>query len=331
MDNQTTMIAIGLLGVVAVSAGVFAFSGPSSAERKSAKRVDSVTSRALRIKGGAAGSAADPADKRRKQVSETLKDLERKNAAKKQRATVKQLIEQAGWTMSLGKFWTISAIFGVVGVLLALAKGLALPIALGVGIATAFGLPRWILAYFRKRRQKKFLVEFANSIDVIVRGVKSGLPLNDCLRMIASEAPDPVGSEFRGIIEGLRMGRTMEDVLKRFFEHMPLPEVNFFQIVLAIQQKAGGNLSEALSNLSGVLRDRKRLQGKIRALSSEAKASAMIIGSLPFAMAILVYLSTPDFLDPLFDTRMGNFLIMGCAVWMSIGIFVMKKMIAFKH
>ena len=331
MDGQTMMITVALLGIVAVGAGVFAFAG-SSAERQSAKRIDSVSSRGAKLKvSGGAGSAADPADKRRKAVADTLKELDRKAKAQKKKLTLRQTIEQAGWTMSVRKFWIISAVVGLIIAFVCLGKGLELYIALGAGLAGAFGLPRWVLGYFKNRRQKKFLTEFANSIDVIVRGVKSGLPLNDCLRIIGAEAPDPVGSEFRMMIEGLRLGMTMEDALKRFHEHMPLPEVNFFQIVLSIQSKSGGNLSEALSNLSAVLRDRKRLQGKIKALSSEAKSSAMIIGSLPEAVMILVYFTTPGYLDVLFTTRIGNLLMVGCVVWMTCGVLMMKKMISFKY
>lgn len=331
MDSQTTMIAVGMLGVVTVAAGVFVFSGPSAANRQSVKRLDTVTARSARVKGGAAGSAADPGDKRRKAVAETLKELDRKAKAQKARPTLKQMIEQAGWTMSPRRFWITSAIVGLVIAFLCLGKGLELYIALGAGVAGAFGLPRWVMGYYRTRRQKKFLIEFANSIDVIVRGVKSGLPLNDCLRMIGSEAPDPVGFEFRAIVEGLRVGMTMEECLKRFFERMPLPEVNFFQIVLSIQSKTGGNLSEALGNLSAVLRDRKRLQGKIRALSSEAKSSAMIIGALPEVVMILVYFTTPGYLDALFSERVGNIMLAGCVFWMTCGVLMMKKMISFKY
>jgi len=132
------------------------------------------------------------------------------------------------------------------------------------------------------------------------------------------------------MLENLRVGITLEDALKRFYDRMPVPEVNFFQIVLSIQQKAGGNLSEALGNLSGVLRDRKRLQGKIKALSSEAKSSATIIGALPVVMLGLVYSTSPDYIMPLFTERAGNLILIGCALWMGLGILVMKKMISFK-
>src|SRR5262249_25540877 len=139
------------------------------------------------------------------------------------------------------------------------------------------------------------------------------------------------GGEFNKLVEGLKVGVTLEQGLKRMYESMPTSEVSFFGIVMTIQQKSGGNLSEALSNLAGVLRDRKRLQGKIKAMSSEAKASAMIIGSLPPVVMGLVYWTTPDYIKALFTERMGNLMLAGCVIWMSVGIFVMSKMIAFKH
>lgn len=327
MDGN--MLIVVILGAVALFAGLFAVSGGQSSERAVVKRATAVSARALAHRGGVNG-AADPSYRRRKQVAETLKDLERKAAKAKARPTTKQLIEQAGLTLSLTRFWVFSALCGALVGFIVFAKTGTLLAGAGAAFAAGLGLPRWVLGFLRKRRQKKFLVEFANAIDVIVRGVKSGLPLNDCLRMIGQESPDPVGGEFRLLIENQRVGLPLEDCLKRFLERMPLAEVNFFQIVLTIQQKSGGNLSEALGNLSAVLRDRKRLQGKIKALSSEAKASASIIGSLPLAVMFLVSMFSPDYLSPMFSERMGNIMLAGCAVWMLLGILVMKKMIDFR-
>jgi tight adherence protein B len=183
----------------------------------------------------------------------------------------------------------------------------------------------------KARREKKFTNEFANAIDVIVRSVRSGLPTNEALKIVARESPQPVGGEFSRLVEGLKVGVTLEQGCKRMYESMPTAEVCFFGIVMTIQQKSGGNLSEALSNLSGVLRDRKRLQGKIKAMSSEAKASAMIIGSLPPAVMGIVYVTTPAYIALLFTERTGNLILAGCAFWMSAGVFVMRKMINFKH
>jgi tight adherence protein B len=332
MDGSMTMIAVAFLGVFAFAAGFYALAGAKTgSERKAAKRVTAVAARSpVRGRGGQA-SAADPADKRRKQVADSLKAIERKAAQLKARPTLKQRIEQAGLSTSVSSFWITSLVVGLAVGALTFLKVQHPLIALGAGFAAGLGLPRWVLGFLKNRRQKKFLNEFANSIDVIVRGVKSGLPLNDCLKMIGQEAPDPVGGEFRMIVENQRVGLPLEDCLKRFVERMPLAEVNFFYIVLSIQQKAGGNLSEALGNLSAVLRDRKRLQGKIKALSSEAKSSAAIIGALPIVMMVLVYITTPNYISVLFTERLGNLMLVGCAAWMTLGVLIMKKMISFKY
>jgi tight adherence protein B len=206
---------------------------------------------------------------------------------------------------------------------------IAIPIA--IGFVGAFGLPRYVVGYMTKKRQKKFLNNFANAIDVIIRGVKTGLPLNECLNIIARETEDPIGGEFRDVVEQQRVGVPLTDCFERMMSRMPLPEVRFFSIVIAIQSQAGGNLSEALGNLSSVLRDRIKMQQRIKALSSEAKASAMVLGSLPFVVMLLVYLTTPDYIATLWTTQTGQFVLLVAAFWMSCGIVMMKKMINFKY
>jgi tight adherence protein B len=201
---------------------------------------------------------------------------------------------------------------------------------LGTFVGT-WGLPRWILARLTRRRQFKFIDEFANSIDIIVRGVKSGLPLNECLGIISREAPQPIAGEFTDLVEQQRVGVPLGEAFERMMRRMPLPEVRFFAIVISIQQHAGGNLSEALGNLAGVLRDRKTLQAKVRALSAEAKASAAVLGALPFVVMLLVYITTPAYIALLWTTQVGQLLLVGAGIWMSVGILVMKKMINFKY
>jgi tight adherence protein B len=166
-------------------------------------------------------------------------------------------------------------------------------------------------------------------MDVIVRGVKAGLPLNDCLRIIAAEAAEPVRSEFKHIVESQALGVTIADACARLPERVPVPEASFFAIVIAIQQKAGGNLSEALGNLSRVLRERKKMFGKIKAMSMEAKASAWIIGALPVIVMGLVYMSSPKYIMLLFIDPTGHLILAASAIWMAIGIFVMRRMINF--
>jgi Flp pilus assembly protein TadB len=201
--------------------------------------------------------------------------------------------------------------------------------AFGLAFATGFGLPRWVLNFLKKRREKAFLRSLPDAVDVIVRGIKAGLPLFDSIKVVAADATEPLKSEFLAIIETQTIGMPLGDACARLYERMPVPEANFFGIVVAIQQKSGGNLSEALGNLSKVLRDRKKMAEKIQAMSMEAKASAGIIGSLPPIVMVLVYLSTPDYMSLLWTEPTGRLMLAGSALWMSMGIFVMKKMINF--
>jgi tight adherence protein B len=179
-------------------------------------------------------------------------------------------------------------------------------------------------------RQKKFSNQLADAIDVIVRGVKSGLPLNQCLRIIAAESPEPLRTEFQQLCDSQSMGVPLDQSMQRMYDRMPLAEVNFFSIVLVIQQKTGGNLSESLGNLSGVLRARKLMKEKVKALSAEAKASAMIIGALPIVVMAMVYFTRPAYIATLFTDPVGHLILLGCAVMMSMGIFIMHKMVNFK-
>jgi tight adherence protein B len=265
---------------------------------------------------------------RREQVEATLKDLE----ARRKKSSSPPLsirLTQAGLTWSKQQFYIVSAVFGafVFGAAMLLDTGL-LPAAL-LAFAAGFGLPRWALSYLKKRRETKFLDQFPDAIDVVVRGIKAGLPLGDSLRALATDAPEPILSEFRHILETQAVGVPLGDACAKLFERMPLPEANFFAIVISIQQKSGGNLSEALGNLSKVLRDRKRMKGKIKAMSTEAKASAAIIGALPIAVMAIVYITSPDYITLLWTERLGQLMLAGSAMWMLMGIMVMRKMINF--
>ena len=328
MSSTVLMILLPLLTLMTVAGIGWVFAGSSNTSDLAKRRIQSVK------QGTAVSSqqskAQQQAKDRRKTVQKTLKEIEERQKEEKQRISLSTRIEQAGFTFSVPVFWLISLAMSVAGFLALYMGGLSWTVALAGGFAGGLGLPRWLLGYRTIKRQKVFLLEFANALDVIVRGVKAGLPLTECLNIVARESPDPVGAEFRMVVEGSRVGVTLEEGLLRMYERVPVPEVNFFVIVLSIQQKSGGNLSEALGNLSNVLRDRKLMRGKIQAMSSEAKASAGIIGSLPPGVMALIYVSTPDYISSLFSTQMGNIMIIGGAVWMALGILVMKKMINFK-
>jgi tight adherence protein B len=272
----------------------------------------------------------DPDENRRKKVLVNLKDIEmRERQIRRARLSVAARIEQAGLTLEERNFWIISAVAGAVAGLGVIIAGQKPLFALGAAVVIGLGLPRWVLGFLVKRRQKKFLTEFANAIDVIVRGVKSGLPLAECLKIIAREAPEPLSGEFRRICDAQSMGVPIDQCMTKLFERMPLPEVSFFTIVLSIQLKAGGNLSEALGNLSLILRSRKLMREKINALSSEAKASAMIIGALPIVVCGIVYVTSPNYMGLLFSDPTGHLgLGAGCLMMMA-GILVMRQMINF--
>jgi tight adherence protein B len=274
--------------------------------------------------------AEDPKDSRRRQLQESLKQIEEREKQRKKRLTLRLLIAQAGLDITPQMFWMAAIALGVVIALATLFAGVPwflAPIGAAVGI---FGLPRWILGLIRKRRQNVFLNDFADAIDIMVRGLKAGLPITDAMKVIASETPPPVGPEFTEIVEGQRIGITIDQGIERMFERMPLPEVNFLGIVMAIQAKTGGNLAEALSNLSKVLRDRKKMKMKIKAVSQEAKASAAIIGALPIVIMLAMTVLNPDYLNPLFYTKTGNIMLAASATWMGMGILVMRKMINFE-
>ncbi len=327
MDASLLYMITAVLFVAALGGVAFAFVGGSSAAAQ--KRLAQVGQSAAPNAQG--GRTPDTNNLRRKNVQELLKDLEKQQAAKKQRPTVRRRIEQAGLGWSMRTFWLISAALAIGAAALSSITGQSLIVTLLAAFAAGFGLPRWLLAFLKSRREKKFTNEFANAIDVIVRSVKSGLPTTEALKIVAKEMPEPVAGEFNTLVEGLKVGVSLEQGLRRMYDNMPTAEVNFFAIVMTIQQKSGGNLSEALNNLAGVLRDRKRLKGKIKAMSSEAKASAMIIGSLPPAVMALIYITTPDYIGLLFSERLGNLMLGGCVLWMAAGVFVMHKMISFKH
>jgi tight adherence protein B len=320
-------LIVGILAAAAIAGLGLAFSGDDS---------EKASKRAKEINGGKGGkrrgAVVDANAQRRTQFRDSIKDLEeREKQARRQRTSIKGLIEQSGMKITVTTFWMISAGCAAALFFGALIAGQNIFIAAGVGFAGGFGVPRWFLKMQTKRRQAKFVWQFADSIDVIVRGVKAGLPLNECLRIIARESPEPCKAEFQRLTDAQSVGVPIEQALQKLFERMPVPEVNFFNTVLLIQMKAGGNLSEALGNLSGVIRARKMMREKISALSSEAKASAMIIGSLPFIVATLVYFTSPGYIMELFTDPKGHLILLGSGIWMGSGILVMRKMINFSY
>jgi len=323
MDLQT--MALFFLVTVAAGGVVWVFLYPMlSGERKAEQRKEAFARPEPVVRAASRG----PTRSRREQVEETLKELEVRQK-KMKNPPISVRIAQAGLSWTQRQFILISAAFGLAVFVLAFVVDAGLIVAPVLAFAAGFGLPRWLLSFLKKRRENKFLNAFPDSVDVIVRGIKAGLPLLDCLKIIANEAAEPVRGEFRAIVETQTIGIPIGDACAKLYERIPLPESNFFGIVIAIQQKAGGNLSEALGNLSRVLRDRKRMKAKIQAMSMEAKSSAAIIGALPIVVMGLVYLTSPGYIDLLWTHPMGRLMLVCSGAWMSIGIMVMKKMINF--
>lgn len=320
---NTIMIAI--LAMLTAGGVFYALVYPyMSGEAKADKRKAALVSNSSRR---TATSRTPDTNQRRKQVSDSLKELEQRG--KKKSVSIDQRLLQAGLSTTKQQFFLFSAVAGAaVAFLLFLMTADPLYAAGGAFIG-GLGLPRWVLKFLTKRRLAKFAHEFPNALDVIIRGIKAGLPLGDCLRIIATEAVEPVKGEFLQIVEAQTMGLTVSEAIERIADRVPVAEARFFSIVITIQQKAGGNLSEALGNLSRVLRERKKMQLKIKAMSSEAKASAGIIGALPFVVATMVYITSPRYIELLWLTSTGRVVLFCSAFWMLCGVGVMKKMIAF--
>lgn len=334
--DTTTLIIAGLAFLVIVGIG-FAFTGDNGNEAAS-KRAKQIS------RGGRENAALQDMQARRNKTQDMLKSLREGEAQKKKSLVPRDIgsrLKQAGLGITPSMFWMFSAVAGVglaaFGFIMApgsvtdtfLGEGARVLIAAAAGFAGFLGLPRWVLGMLTKRRHQKITNQFADALDIIVRGVKSGLPLNECLRIIAVESPEPLRVEFKQITDGLSMGQSIPQALNKFYHRVPLQEVNFFNIVLGIQAQTGGNLSEALANLSAVIRSRKMLREKIKALSSEAKASAMIIGSLPVAVMVLVYITTPSYMMELFLKPTGHLILLIAGFLMGLGIFIMRRMINF--
>ncbi len=316
-----------ILAFVAVGGLGLAFAGPGLTA-PAQRRVRAVAGgRADRRKAATVDTVAL---KRKQTTQEALKELAlNEQQSRKRRVSVKGQIEQAGINLSVTRYWVMAGGLGAVLALIGLVVQGPIGAAAG-GFVGVLGFPRWILGMLVSGRQKKFANQLADAIDIIVRGVKSGLPLNQCLRIIATESPAPLRAEFQVLCDGQAMGVPLDQSMQRMFDRMPLPEVNFFAIVLIIQQKTGGNLSESLGNLSTVLRSRKLMKEKVKALSAEAKSSAMIIGALPFCVMGTVYVTKPDYIMILFTDPTGHLILLGAAVMMTSGILIMNKMVNFK-
>ncbi|GJE61133.1 type II secretion system F family protein [Methylobacterium trifolii] len=322
MSGMNLPLAAGLFAVAAGGIAYVFLLPLMGGERRAAQRLKSVSATAVTV--GARGATVN----RRDQISKTLNEIEAK-AKGASKVTLELKIARAGLTWSNRTYWSVSAGLGLTfGLLMLMITGA--PVA---GLAGAFagglGLPIYMLRRLRLRRIAKFNKELPNAVDVVVRGIRTGIPVGDCFRMVSRESEEPVRSEFRIIIETQALGLSLGESVGRLYERVPVPEVNFFAIVINIQQQSGGNLSEALNNLSRVLRERAKMKGKVQAMSMEAKASASIIAALPFAVAGITSLTSPDYISLLWTTDAGRLALVGSGIWMLLGVLTIKKMIAF--
>jgi tight adherence protein B len=316
MINNTVLAA----GIAILSLGglAFVFSGGNS--RAEGRRA-SVAKPEQKV-----NVAADRAAKK-KQMSDSLKSLEKKSQRKGPDLTGR--IEQAGLPITARQFILISIASGLAIGAFTFFKSQSFLMAGLFGVMAGLGLPNLVLSRLRARRINKFIDLFPNALDIIVRGVKAGLPLGDTLRIVSNESPEPLRGEFRKLVESVALGLPLDEAAEKMAERVPVSETNFFSIVIGIQLKAGGNLSEAIGNLSRTLRERKKMKGKIKAMAMEAKASAAIIGAVPFVVTILLYLSSPKYISLLWLTQHGRIVAAIACFWMSIGIVMMRKMIKF--
>ncbi len=328
--DLTTIAFIGLAVITVGALGYALLYNSITNEKKSSQRIKNFqVDKKTKVK---AQNKRIDEKTRRKARENALKNVEDQRATGKKatRIPLGAQIAQAGMSISVKKFYIVSAVLAALALVGSIIGGAPLHIAGGISFAAGLGLPRMFISLKRARRFKAFTLIFPNAIDIIVRGIRSGLPLNDCLRIIAQDSDEPVKSEFRKMIEATQMGIPVPEACERLYESIPTPETNFFSIVIAIQSQAGGNLSEALSGLSKVLRERRKMADKIKAFSTEAKTSAAIIGALPFVVALAVYFTTPGYLNALWETDSGHTVLMFIAVSMALGIGIMKKMINFK-
>jgi tight adherence protein B len=325
--DPVIMLAVGvlLLALIIVSVGLLnSLYGPRA---RLERRLVSVGGAS--VSAGSKGNQKTQPGMRRRDIEAKLKAAEQMKQRQRGYKLREQLI-QAGLKTSPKRFMVYSLASGALFTLIVLPFGLPPYTMLLTLLVGGLGVPRFVLHQMVKRRLKKFTDLFANAIDLIVRGVKTGMTVSECLGIVGKEMPDPIGIEFRTVTESVQMGITLEDSLNRMVARVPTNEVRFFAIVLISQQTSGGNLAETLAKLSSILRDRKKMRDKIRALSSEAKASAAIIGCMPPAVAGILSFVAPDYVSLLVTTDAGNWCIVaGCGI-MTTGVLVMRRMINFE-
>ncbi len=311
-------------GLAAVFLLLRAFSGPSSSKALK-RRMEMVKER------HAEGIAASAQAQIRKLMAARASRIEGfASTIIPKPALLRKRLEMTGKQISLSKYAMISGgiLFTVMAALMW--RGAPFLLAMFAGLFFGFGGPHFVIGKMIKRRINKFNANFPDAIELMVRGLRSGLPISETLLIVANEITGPVGVEFRQVADKMKIGRTMEAALQETADRLGTAEFQFFVITLAIQRETGGNLAETLSNLADVLRKRAQMKLKIRAMSSESKASAYIVGALPFCVFALVYVSNPAYLGNFFVDQRLMIAGAGGLLWMSIGAFIMAKMVSFE-
>ena len=318
---QLLLIAVGMMSFMVL--GYLALSGPS-ATKESARRLQ-----ALRYRHS--DSTLDKVEAQlRKAVAARKPKLHQLAGSESRLAALSMRLHRTGKNWSLSQYAYVSAGLALFITILLFLKTGAVMLALGLGLLVGAGLPHMVVNFFIKRRNGQFTAKFPDAIELLVRGLRSGLPVTETLGVVASEVPGPVGEEFKLVTERIKIGKTMEEGLQDTADRLNTPEFSFFCITLAIQRETGGNLAETLSNLADVLRKRAQMKLKIRAMSSESKASAYIVGSLPFIVFGMIYWINPNYLGGFFTDDRLIMIGLGGAVWMSLGAFIMAKMVSFE-
>jgi tight adherence protein B len=319
----TIFLALGLIGTLAL--GYFAFSGPSTSKAQ-LRRLES-----LRERHSKSNEVAAQAQLKRilqNRTTTKMDGLAQRFIPKP--ALLRQRLQQTGRSWTLGQYASTSlGIIVVITLALAL-RGMPILLGLFAGLFVGIGLPHFIVGKLIRRRVNAFNARFPDALELMVRGLRSGLPITETMGVVADELPGPISEEFRSVTDKMKIGRTMEVALQETADRLGTPEMQFFVITLAIQRETGGNLAETLANLADVLRKRAQMKLKIRAMSSESKASAWIVGSLPFIVFVLVWWISPDYMAHFFTDQRLIIAGGGGVVWMGIGVFIMAKMVNFE-
>ncbi len=318
---QLALVALGLMAFMVV--GYLAFAGPSAA-KESARRLQAVRYRHSE-------STVDKVEAQlRKAVAARKPKMHQIAGSESRIAALALRLHRTGkgWTLTQYGYASLGLALAVTAIIYI--KSGSVLLSLGVGLVIGAGLPHMVVNYFIKKRGNAFTAKFPDAIDLLVRGLRSGLPVTETLGIVSTEVPGPVGEEFKLVTERIKIGKTMEDALQETADRLNTPEFSFFVITLAIQRETGGNLAETLSNLGDVLRKRAQMKLKIRAMSSESKASAYIVGSLPFIVFTLIWFINPTYLSAFWLDERLTVIGLGGLVWISIGAFVMAKMVSFE-